>query len=163
MHTSFVRTLLLVALCLLVVGGCAGDNAEQTYDTSDVVRAFQSVGIELRHERLFLDGCKDFPPGVTEMNSGCASVSIRPDGKPLTEKERSESPQVALYPREPLAQHGYVIWIYRNPTIAERVLSAWDGRTILGRHAEWARNGNVLVLFSRPADREQLEDALAKL
>jgi hypothetical protein len=104
MHTSFVRSLVVIASCLSLIAGCAGESSEQRYDTKGVIRAFRSVGIELRNERIFLDGCKDFPPGVTAMNSGCVSVVIGLDGKPLSKKERAESPQVALYPRQRLGR-----------------------------------------------------------
>jgi hypothetical protein len=163
MHTSLVRSLIVFASCLSLMAGCVGDSSKQTYDTNSVIRAFRSVGVELRHERLSLDGCKDFPPGVTAMNMGCASDVIGLDGKPLSKKERGDFPQVALYRRERVGQRVWVIWIYPNPAVAERVLKAWDGRTWLGRHVEWAREGNVVAMFSRPEDGQQIEDAFAKL
>jgi len=102
--------------------------------------------------------------GVTETNSGCASVFIGLDGKPLGKKERAQLPRVTLWDRrEKPGNQGWVVNIYRNPTIAKQIVKVWDGRSFLGRKVSFAREGNVVVMFSSPKSKQQVKDALSKL
>ena len=145
-----------------VLAGCSGGNGSEgrTHEAEDVVRAFRAAGISLRTERLDnVDLCSAAGligiTGITGFDrSGWDCVYVGP------ETGRETLPRAVLWNvRE---TRNWIVWIYPNEEVAEGVV---DNPAISFRRqaVRYAREGNVLIGYLRPEDKQRLEDALSRI
>jgi hypothetical protein len=157
------RVLSVVAVVVItLVAGCSGGDSDEPFTVAEVRKAFASVGVDLRAERLNRldrDPCTS-PVSVTGIDPatvGCASVVIPVEGgTPVDPKVLASI--VTLWSES--GRQRWAIFLYSSEDDARRAGDNPGGVGVFVAGAKSSRVRNAVLLYMNPEDERRFRNAL---